>query len=218
MNRYIGFKNWNLKAALIIGIKINKILKHKNRCNIFLTGGRTAEGVYKELAKLSIFIRNLPSIYFYFGDERAINIRSAESNYGMVINTLFNKGSLDSVGGIFRIEADHSDLDLIAEQYENLIPDEIDIVLLGVGFDGHIASIFPESDGINSIKKIIKVSANQSGNLDRISITRKVIESANHIYILANNKNKVFEVALLEPENKEQFPARIVLDDCWILN
>ena len=79
---------------------------------------------------------------FYFGDERCVPPDHDESNYGMEMQTLFSHG-VPIECSVFRMEADAIDIEAAAQRYADLLPDSIDVILLGVGEDGHIASLFP---------------------------------------------------------------------------
>ena len=77
-----------------------------------------------------------------FGDERCVPPDHDESNYGMAMQTLFSHG-VPIECSVFRMEADAIDIEAAEQRYADLLPDSIDVILLGVGEDGHIASLFP---------------------------------------------------------------------------
>ena len=86
----------------------------------------------------------MTGVSFYFGDERCVTPDHAESNYGMAMKTLFPQ-SVPTGCAVFRMEADTADQEAATQRYAYLLPDLIDVLLLGVGEDGHIASLFPNN-------------------------------------------------------------------------
>ena len=106
-----------------------------------LTGGGSAARLYKAWRDLPAF-QQMIGVSFYFGDERCVPPDHEESNFGMVIQVLFPQG-VPTGCSVFRMEADATNLETAAQRYADLLPDSIDVILLGVGEDGHIASLFP---------------------------------------------------------------------------
>jgi 6-phosphogluconolactonase len=135
--------DWSMKAAGLIQNSINNVLAKQGKCSVMLTGGRSAARLYRAWSNLPAF-QQMTGVSFYFGDERCVLPDHAESNYGMAMQTLFPRGV--PVGcTVFRMEADDTDIEMAAQRYADILPDSIDILLLGVGEDGHIASLFPNS-------------------------------------------------------------------------
>ena len=133
--------DWPMKAAGLISDDINNVLSEKGKCSLMLTGGRSAARLYKAWRDLPAF-QQMTGVSFYFGDERCVPPDHAESNYGMAMQTLFPNG-VPTGCAVFRMEADATDQEEAALRYADLLPDLIDVLLLGVGEDGHIASLFP---------------------------------------------------------------------------
>ena len=80
-------------------------------------------------------------IDYYFGDERCVSPDHPDSNYCMVQQTIFQE-RVPKGGRIFRMDVEMNDHEMASKKYENLLPESIDILLLSVGSDGHIASLF----------------------------------------------------------------------------
>src|SRR5215468_6644933 len=125
--------------------------RSEGRFSVALSGGSTPKSLYSLLAQN----KTLPwdKIYFFFGDERHVPPDNAESNYRMVRESLFSKVAIPAAN-VFRIPAEASDAKVAAKTYErtrrqffktasNGFP-RFDQVLLGMGPDGHTASLFPE--------------------------------------------------------------------------
>lgn len=209
---------WSTAAAVLIQAAIQKILLERRRCNVMLTGGRSAEQLYLEWAELPAF-QNLRDVQFYFGDERCVPPEHPDSNYGLAMRTLFNRG-LPRGCAIVRMEADSADLDAAAVYYDRQLPEKLDVLLLSVGEDGHIASLFPHGDALHEIRRRVVPVAARKAPYDRLTVTPRVIAQADHIFVLAIGKAKaaVFRQAQAAQQEIANLPARLVLRGTWLLN
>ena len=122
---------WPMKAAGLISDNINSFLDEQGKCSVMLTGGRSAARLYKAWRDLPAF-QQMTGVSFYFGDERCVPTDHEESNYGMAMQTLFSHG-VPIECSVFRMEADAIDIEAAAQRYADLLPDSIDVILLGVG-------------------------------------------------------------------------------------
>ena len=107
-----------------------------------LTGGSTAKRLYAYWSDTKFLEQR--KIDYYFGDERCVPTDQPDSNYCMVQQTI-SQERVPKGGRIFRMDVEMNDLEMASKKYENLLPESIDILLLSVGSDGHIASLFPNS-------------------------------------------------------------------------
>ena len=107
-----------------------------------LTGESSAKRLYVYWSDTK-FLKQRKIVY-YFGDERCVPTDHPYSNYCMVQQTI-SQERVPKVGRIFRMDVEMNDLEMASKKYENLLPESIDILLLSVGSDGHIASLFPNS-------------------------------------------------------------------------
>jgi 6-phosphogluconolactonase len=178
--------------------------------SLMLTGGRTAKQLYAHWESENFFgHRNTD---FYFGDERCVPPEDPESNYGMAMNTLFNSGIPDGCM-VHRIVGEADDVVEEASRYASILPDAVDVILLSIGEDGHIASIFPGSDTITEESASVSHVSATNVPVKRFTITPKVLKSANKIIVLACGrvKGKVVSQALIQPKKVKEFPVRLVL-------
>lgn len=143
-------------------------------CHVMLTGGRSAAELYRTWAVSSKHHLNLNGVQFYFGDERCMLPDYTQSNYGMAMRTLFPDGK---PGGVHldRIEADSSDEEAAADRYAALLPEVIDVLLLSMGEDGHIASLFPYSVALRETRRRVVPVTGPKPPFQRLTITPPVI-------------------------------------------
>jgi 6-phosphogluconolactonase len=107
-----------------------------------------------------------------------------------------------------------------ARAYEKLLPNQIDILLLTVGDDGHIASIFPGSKTVQEFDRLVVSSISPKYPYSRLTITPRVIKNARKVFVLAAGKHKkmIYEKALEDPSDLISMPVRLVLDRTWIFS
>jgi 6-phosphogluconolactonase len=209
---------WSMKAAGLISDNINSVLAEQGKCNVMLTGGRSAARLYEAWSDLPAF-QQMTGVSFYFGDERCVPPDNSESNYGMAMRTLFSHG-VPTECSVFRMDADAKDLKMVAQRYAELLPDSIEVLLLGVGEDGHIASLFPNKAALQERKRRVIPITGPKPPFERLTITPPVIAQAKSIFVLANGtvKAAVLNIARQAPSNFEELPARLVLSATWLLD
>jgi 6-phosphogluconolactonase len=218
MNKVV-FRNadWPAQAASVIAERIEKILLEKQNCSIFLTGGRSAAAVYPFLAE---HIRDFKGeIHFYIGDERCVPEDHQDSNYGMIINKLFS-GGFNSNQKLYKMydSIDGPQESLI--KYAGIVPDKADLIILGLGDDGHIASLFPGQSWINQNNMKIISAISPYNGLERLTITQYVIERADQIIILASgtNKSRILSQLYNNLNDLTAIPARMLIKGLWLFD
>jgi 6-phosphogluconolactonase len=220
-------QNFVRDAAEFILQQARIALAERDQFRIALSGGNTPRPVYTEFARIA---RDLPwdRVLFTFGDERCVPPDDPQSNYRMARESLFVLGAVPE-RSIMRMRGEinpqlaaqeyQDGLDVLATQRGETIYRH-DLILLGVGDDGHTASLFPGTAALN--EQVRKVVANFVPKLDswRITFTYPLIAQARHICFMANaHKNS----ALLEKviAGDQQFPAARVAptsgDLTWFL-
>lgn len=182
-----------------------------------LTGGNTAERLYNCWARSSAL--PVEQMRFFFGDERCVPPTHVDSNFGLVMRTLFANGE-PPAGRVARMEAEDTDRDAAARRYEELLPGQIDILLLGMGIDGHIASLFPNSEALGSTQRSVLPVVGPKSDHQRLSITRKVVANAGLIFLMAtgDEKGRVLAEALRSPQDFMSLPVRLALRGTWLLD
>jgi len=199
-------------AADWIRERIDEVLKQADRCHLMLAGGSTPMPIYERLAEQG----DLPwqRIVIYFGDERCVPPMTPENNAFMAISRLFPAGVPQGVA-VHRM-CGEEEPDRAAQAYESLLPPRIDVLLLGMGEDGHTASIFPGSVALDEEQRRVMPVIGAKPPLQRLTITPPVIRDARHVLVLAQGEEKADAVrwALIEGG----VPATLAADRDWLLD
>lgn len=196
----------------------NKKIALQNQFSIVLSGGSTPKGVYQCMARP--FYRNKfrwEKIHFFFGDERWVPPEDQRSNYRMVSEALLTKVNIPSEN-IHSLQTKDCNLQTSARRYEETIThffklkkDEFpvfDLILLGIGQDGHTSSLFPENPVLLEKNRLV-VCVSQKGIPEkRITLTLPTINHAQVIFFLISGLDKAEIVAkVIENKNGGTFPA-----------
>ncbi len=210
-------ESWAALAAEVIGLAISSVISSRGICHLMLTGGNTAERLYNHWAKSSAL--PLERMRFLFGDERCVQPDHADSNYALVMRTLLAKG-VPFGCSIARMEAENPDREAAARAYEELIPEAIDILLLGMGTDGHIASLFPHSPALRPTQRTVVPVTGPNPPHERLTITPKVIACARSVFVLATGAEKggVLVEALKSPADFKSLPVCLTLGGIWLMD
>ena len=187
---------------------LRKRLISNNRFSFALTGGKSPIKLYKHLAKS----KHIPweKIDFFIGDERYVKESSKHSNINLCKKYLLSKIKI-SDHQIYKITTNQKSIKEDTQDYENKIKKYFlnkkvifDLVLLGIGQDGHIASLF--KNNIN--KKINKnVSFVKRKDFLRITLTLKCINNSKSIFLWAPGREKSNIVKKILSDQKFKYPA-----------
>ena len=169
---------------------IAKKEKLKQRFTFVLTGGSSPINLYKSLSKTKI---NWQNIDLFWGDERYVSQQSNNSNFKLAKKYLIDKININKKN-IFAVNTRKNTVNTSAKDYEKRIKRyfknqkiSFDLVLLGMGSDGHIASLF--SSNIN-LKTNRITSAVLREDFRRITLNLNVINKAKKIFLWLNNRKK----------------------------
>jgi 6-phosphogluconolactonase len=207
------------QAARRIATEIRRILRSRDRCSLALSGGETPRPVYRCLAAELPEPESWRRVEVYFADERCVPPDDAASNYRMVRETLLDLLPA-APAGLHRMEGERSDRDGAARAYEALLPGRLDLLILGLGPDGHIASLFPGSPSLaESRRRVLAVTAPKPPP-ERLTITPPVIRAARLTIGLVAGAGKAEALArvLDGPDDLERTPGRLARGGLWLVD
>lgn len=181
-------------AALMVGAAIGG-------GDIVLTGGSTPRVAYEHFAEAVRTVGiNLDRTRLWVGDERCVAPGDERSNFRMIRESLLDPLGLSDGAGVRRMKGELGPEDG-AEDYERALrehgPPEFDLLLLGIGPDGHCASLFPHQDTLNERDRLV-VGVPHAGLepfVPRISLTLPALTSAQQIVVLATGESKAEAIA-----------------------
>ena len=185
-------ENYALDAAELLRTTINELLQRKFNVSIALSGGSSPLPIYKALSRFDLA---WDRISFFMVDERCVDISDPQSNYGNIKKCLLDSVSAKSFPmvtkpGNFRVQAKQYHKLLMSElRLHRGIP-QIDLVLLGMGTDGHTASLFPNTKALSNTEDYVVLNNVPQLKTNRITMTYPLLQNANKIILLAKGKEK----------------------------
>ena len=197
---------------------------------IALSGGSTPKKVFEFLAANFKFKIDWQKVLVFWGDERCVAPVSEESNYRMVKESILLKVAIPA-GNIFRIKGEEEP-SKEANRYSEIIRKNVpqvnniprfDLMMLGLGDDGHTASIFPDNLQLFQSENIFEVATNPYTKQKRITVTGRIINQSKTVVFIATGESKSEMVAwILKRENGyELLPASLVKPEkgelIWLL-
>ena len=219
-----GTQEWGQAAtSLILSVSQQAIQAH-GRCLIALSGGSTPKTLYQVLATPEWSARfDWSRMVFLFGDERCTAPDHPESNFRMAQTEIFQPLNIRSEQ-VYRMNGESDDTTAAAQEYEATlrrltnspaprIP-VLDLVLLGIGEDGHTASLFPGTPALQEDRRIVIVGHAPTGIRSRLTLTLGVLNHAAVVLFLVTGAGKADIVRrILEPTSGEDrsLPAARIL-------
>ncbi len=189
--------------------------------SIALSGGSTPKNLYTLIAANASASLPWDQMFFFWGDERHVSPDDPESNYRMTKESLLSKAPIPAAN-IFRVPAENSDVSAAAEAYEQTIrkffalkPGEFprfDLILLGMGPDGHTASLFPETEGLREKSRLVVANWVEKLKTSRITFTLPVINAARCVAFLVSGIDKAPALHEVFEGNApgEKYPSKLV--------
>lgn len=198
---------------------LEKEIKNNSIMHIALSGGSTPKVVFDYMAE-NAKDTDWSKVHLYWGDERCVPPTDSESNYKMTVDHLLSKITIPEEN-IHRVlgEAEPASE---AVRYAKLLDDRLpivdhvpqfDLVILGMGDDGHTASIFPHEIGLWDSEENCEVAIHPESGQKRITITGKVINNAKTVAFLVTGESKAEKVKTIIDEEKghKAYPASLVV-------
>ena len=195
-----------------------KLTLEKESIFFALSGGNTPKIIFQTLVKDFKAIIDWKKIHLFWGDERCVHPEDEESNFGMTKKFLLDYIDIPEKN-VHRIRGEENP-EKEAIRYTNEIKKYVpfykelplfDLMMLGLGEDGHTASIFPNQKHLINSDKICEVAVHPVSGQKRITLTGTVINNAKRIIFLATGGNKSGVIKeLLEGKEKNKYPAAYI--------
>jgi 6-phosphogluconolactonase len=225
-------------AAQEISAAARQAVEESGRFTWALSGGSTPRGLYRLLAS-EAWRDRMPwrAIHFFWGDERHVPPDHPESNFRMA-----REAMLDAVlvppENIHRIHAEEPDAQHAAAEYEATLRaffnfssgdasgdwPRFDLILLGLGKDGHTASLFPGSPAVHERERLVVAPWVESQRTFRITLTPPVLNHARRVIFLVAGEDKAEALhAVIEGKriaaDPDRYPAQVVEGNClWMVD
>jgi 6-phosphogluconolactonase len=193
----------------------------RGRFTIALSGGSTPRNLYTLIAANASTILPWDQMFFFWGDERHVPPDSPDSNYRMAKEALLSKVPIPAAN-IFPIPAENPDASEAAETYEQTLqkffavaPGEFprfDLILLGMGPDGHTASLFPETAALQEKSRLVVANWVEKLGSSRITFTLPLLNAARCVAFLVSGADKAAALHEVLEGNApaEKYPSRLV--------
>ena len=203
-------------------------------CAVALAGGSTPKGLYSLLATDTSLRRSIPwdRIEFFWGDERHVAPDHRDSNYRMADEAMLSHVPVEP-RRVHRVQTEQPDAAVAASLYEaelrrTLAADRdiprLDLILLGLGPDGHTASLFPGTLALSERRRLFAANRVESLGTDRITATYPLLNAARQVVFVVAGAEKAPAVrSVLQPDaNDPILPARLVTPERgtlhWLLD
>ena len=193
----------------------------RGRFTIALPGGSTPKNLFNLLATNARTVLPWDRTFFFWGDERHVPPADPDSNYRMAEETMLSKIPV-AAGNVFRIPAENPDAAAAAEAYEQSLrkffqlgPGDVpifDLILLGMGPDGHTASLFPGSAGLQEKTRLVIANWVDKLKTSRLTLTLPVLNAARCVTFLVSGTDKaaILKTVLEEDAPAEQYPSKLI--------
>lgn len=189
---------------------------------VALAGGSTPRSIYALLAS-EAWHAQLPweKMHFFWGDERHVPPNQADSNYRMVHEAMLAHVPVP-VENVHRIKAEDPNASQAAEEYEQTLRDffhlaagrfpRFDLVLLGMGSDGHTASLFPGTDALRERERLVVANWFEKFNSYQITLTAPTLNNSACVIFLVSGEEKAetLQAVWQGSEQPERFPVQLI--------
>jgi len=216
-------KEVSMASARLFAAQVEQAVATRGIARIAISGGSTPKGMFDLLADpAKPFAQTIPwdKVQLFWVDERCVPPDHAESNYRMTKEALLDKVGIP-VANVFRMEGE-LDPEEAASRYESVLRNTMklegaespafDLLILGMGDDGHTASLFPHTDGLNELGRLVIANHVPQKDTWRISLTWPVINQATEVAfeIVGAGKAGVLAEVLTGPRDPERLPSQLI--------
>lgn len=200
----------------------NEAVVARGRFAIALSGGSTPKNLYNLLATNARATLPWDRMFFFWGDERHVPSTDADSNYRMANEALLSKVPVPAAN-VFRVPAENPDAAAVALAYEKALKNffqlgahefpHFDLMLLGMGPDGHTASLFPGTAALQEKSRIFVANWVEKLKTHRLTLTLPVLNAARVVAFLVSGTDKatVLKTVLEDASaSGEQYPSKLI--------
>lgn len=199
----------------------NEAVAQRGRFTIALAGGSTPKSLYNLLATNARTALPWDRMFFFWGDERHVPPTDSDSNYRMADEAMLAKIPVPAAN-VFRMKTENPEAAAVAEDYEQTLrkffqlePGQLptfDLILLGMGPDGHTASLFPGTAALQEKSRLVLANWVEKLKTYRITLTLPVLNAARCVIFLVSGTDKApaLHAVLEEDVSGEQYPAKLV--------
>ena len=194
---------------------VQNVVARNGRCSMALAGGSTPTTLYGLLARDHAGEVSWPDVHLFWGDERYVSHDDPRSNYGMVRESLLRHVPIPD-GNVHAMPTTFAEPEAAADAYESRLRSyfdaplpRFDLVLLGIGSDGHTASLFPGSPAAEEQARWVMAADVAADPPRRLTLTFPAINAAANIFVIAAGaaKAKAVQCALRETPDLQRCPA-----------
>ncbi len=210
-------------AAVEFVHRAQDAVQAKGIFTVVLSGGSTPKSLYTLLADDVTLRAAVPwdKVHFFWGDERHVPPDHPDSNYRMAHEALLSK-VLVPAANVQRIKSEYPEAHRAADEYDQRLREffavavghfpQFDLLLLGMGPDGHTASLFPGTAALHERTRLVVANCVEKFSTDRITLTPPVLNNAARIIFLVGGEEKAETLrAVLQGEQQpERFPAQLI--------
>ncbi len=225
----VTYEVWATKEATALALarlfarKVEEAAAKRGVARVAVSGGSTPQATFALLADpAGPFATTVPwdKLHLYWVDERCVGPEHPESNYGVCRELLLSKVPLPATN-VYRMEGE-LDPEEAAARYESVLRNSMklegaespafDLLLLGMGPDGHTASLFPHTEGLEVINRLVIANHVPQKDTWRISLTAPVINAATEVVFAVEGAGKASILAevLTGPRDVERLPSQLI--------
>ncbi len=199
-------------AASLLAQALKDALSAKPRCSFATSGGGTPGPIHRVLATLDV---PWERVDFFFVDERCVPPDSPDSNYRLARETLLQPVRATEAQ-VFRMEGERTDFDAAARDYEARLPAALDVVLMGLGEDGHTASLFPGHPALQEKTRRVLAVVGPKPPPQRLTLTLPTLLAARTVLGVTQGAGK--RAALRQVLSGGEVPAALVTNARWMVD
>ncbi|GAB5411705.1 MAG: 6-phosphogluconolactonase [Chlamydiales bacterium] len=185
-----------------------KAIAKNGSFRVALSGGSTPKAIYEKLSQEHTNSIDWSKVHLFWGDERTVPPTDPESNYKMAMDAGLAKLPIPK-NQIHRMVAE-TNIEENATAYEQLLSTPLNLVMLGMGEDGHTASLFPNTAALSEKSRLVIPNLIPQKNTTRMTLTFPAINQAHAIvfYVLGDSKKDMIKKIFHEPEH--EFPSQLI--------